>query len=401
MAGIGGVHLAVADRVFRAVGPAGAAGRASPTTRSPGASTPGCAAAPGRSARARARRSPCAAARRPRRCRTRAAAAWSSARSTASRRHAGARGQRAGAADVGARRRAARSRSSPTPWPRRSPTRRGRLVVFVHGLMETELGWQLRAARDRRQLRRAARPRPVDHAGLVRYNTGRHISENGALAGRAARGARRGVAGRRSREIALVGHSMGGLVARSACHRAGADGAAWVGRVRHVVSLGTPHMGAPLAQGVHYADARRSARCPRRGRSATSCAGAARASATCARARWSTRTGATATPTRCAPRPATEVPLLDGRDALLRLGDDHARPAPPARAPDRRLRSCSQPSASGRSAHAPARLPRRGRPATSAAPTTSRCSTTPPCTSSCASGCRCRRSPRCPALPPG
>ena len=54
-------------------------------------------------------------------------------------------------------------------------------------------------------------------------------------------------------EIALVGHSMGGLVARSAAHHAVEDGQAWVAHVRHVVSLGTPHTGAPLAQGVHYA----------------------------------------------------------------------------------------------------------------------------------------------------
>src|SRR3954454_8326526 len=40
---------------------------------------------------------------------------------------------------------------------------------------------------------------------------------------------------------------MGGLVARSACHRGGA----WTPRVRHVISLGTPHMGAPLEQAVH------------------------------------------------------------------------------------------------------------------------------------------------------
>ena len=55
--------------------------------------------------------------------------------------------------------------------------------------------------------------------------------------------------------IALVGHSMGGLVARSACYQAAERGDAWVGRVRQVVSLGSPHMGAPLAQGVHWASA--------------------------------------------------------------------------------------------------------------------------------------------------
>jgi hypothetical protein len=48
---------------------------------------------------------------------------------------------------------------------------------------------------------------------------------------------------------------MGGLVARSACHRGSEDGADWVGRVRHSVSLGTPHMGAPLEQVVHVLSA--------------------------------------------------------------------------------------------------------------------------------------------------
>jgi pimeloyl-ACP methyl ester carboxylesterase len=47
-------------------------------------------------------------------------------------------------------------------------------------------------------------------------------------------------------EIALVGHSMGGLVVRSACHTGRRRAAGWVDAVRHVVCLGTPHLGAPL-----------------------------------------------------------------------------------------------------------------------------------------------------------
>ena len=129
------------------------------------------------------------------------------------------------------------------------PAATGRLVVFVHGLMETEHAWRLGGgegygARLARDLGRT----PVD----IRYNTGRHISHNG-----------RSLAELLDAvvaawpvpvdEIALVGHSMGGLVARSAGHRAAAEGHAWVAHVRHVVSLGSPHLGAPLAQGVHYA----------------------------------------------------------------------------------------------------------------------------------------------------
>lgn len=121
------------------------------------------------------------------------------------------------------------------------------LVVFVHGLMESEHAWRLggRPSYGER-LARDLGVTPLE----VRYNTGRHISENGrSLAALL----ERFVAAWPVREVTLVGHSMGGLVARSACHQASGDGMAWVARVRRIVSLGTPHHGAPLAQGVHYA----------------------------------------------------------------------------------------------------------------------------------------------------
>jgi pimeloyl-ACP methyl ester carboxylesterase len=127
-------------------------------------------------------------------------------------------------------------------------------VVFLHGLMETELAWWLGARRTGQtygsMLAGDLGATPV----YIRYNSGRHVSENG-----------RSLAELLEElleawplpveEIALIGHSMGGLVARSACHQAGELGHRWVDRVRHVVSLGSPHMGAPLAQGVHYASA--------------------------------------------------------------------------------------------------------------------------------------------------
>jgi pimeloyl-ACP methyl ester carboxylesterase len=117
-----------------------------------------------------------------------------------------------------------------------------RPVVFLHGLGETEFAWSLGGAPYGARLRGRT---PV----YVRYNTGRHVSDNGAsldaLLSRLS-----GV-----EELAIVGHSMGGLVARSACFQAAERGAEWASRVRQVVSLGTPHMGAPLAQGVHVLSA--------------------------------------------------------------------------------------------------------------------------------------------------
>jgi pimeloyl-ACP methyl ester carboxylesterase len=80
----------------------------------------------------------------------------------------------------------------------------------------------------------------------VRYNTGRAIADNGAELAALIEGLDWPV-----ERIALVGHSMGGLVARSAC----AHGGAWTERVTHTISLGTPHDGAPLAQAVHHLEA--------------------------------------------------------------------------------------------------------------------------------------------------
>jgi pimeloyl-ACP methyl ester carboxylesterase len=128
------------------------------------------------------------------------------------------------------------------------------LVVFIHGLMESEHAWDLGAERAggtyASRLAEDLGCTPVH----VRYNTGRHISENGRSLSDLLEALVDAWPVEVDR-IALVGHSMGGLVSRSACHYAVSDGARWVQHVRHVVSLGTPHLGAPLAQAVHWASA--------------------------------------------------------------------------------------------------------------------------------------------------
>jgi pimeloyl-ACP methyl ester carboxylesterase len=129
-----------------------------------------------------------------------------------------------------------------------------RVVVFVHGLMETEFSWRIGAGSQGEtyatRLRRDLDCTPIE----IRYNTGRHISENGrALADLLEELV--GAWAVEVEEIALIGHSMGGLVARSACYLGAERGDAWVSRVRHSISLGTPHTGAPLAKGLHWASA--------------------------------------------------------------------------------------------------------------------------------------------------
>jgi pimeloyl-ACP methyl ester carboxylesterase len=120
----------------------------------------------------------------------------------------------------------------------------GRLAVFVHGLCETDDAWMIGGARHIPygfRLQAELGYTPV----YIRYNTGLHISHNGA---ELARLLDELVAAWPTdvHEVSLIGHSMGGLVARSACHY-GAD-AVWTRRVRHVFTLGSPHLGAPLEQ---------------------------------------------------------------------------------------------------------------------------------------------------------
>jgi pimeloyl-ACP methyl ester carboxylesterase len=117
-----------------------------------------------------------------------------------------------------------------------------KLVVFIHGLCETEEAWRLGAGRsvpygDR--LGAELGYTPV----YVRYNSGLHISVNGRRLARLL-DELTGNWPVEIAEIALIGHSMGGLVARGACHYAAES--SWRARVRHVVSLGSPHKGAPL-----------------------------------------------------------------------------------------------------------------------------------------------------------
>jgi PGAP1-like protein len=129
-----------------------------------------------------------------------------------------------------------------------------RPVVFVHGLCESDAAWGIRAARHggtyaSRVVRPAGRT-PV----VIRYNTGLSIAENGR---RLAALLEALVAAWPVDvdAVALVGHSMGGLVIRSAGDVAHAEGMAWVERVDTTISLGTPHRGAPLAQAAHLAAA--------------------------------------------------------------------------------------------------------------------------------------------------
>ncbi len=139
----------------------------------------------------------------------------------------------------------------------------GKLLVLVHGLCMNDLQWtpplsDPLSAGDQELVNSADLAALLAHdAGYtpvyLHYNSGRHISSNG-----------REFSAQLEQLLAqwpvpvesltLIGHSMGGLVSRSACHYAAIDKHRWLQHLRALVFLGTPHHGAPLERGGNWVD---------------------------------------------------------------------------------------------------------------------------------------------------
>ena len=130
------------------------------------------------------------------------------------------------------------------------PAATGQVVVFLHGLCESEESWDRH--RDRRGTTYAEE---LAGAGwspvMLRANTGLGLRPNGvalsALLQRLVDAWPVGVT-----RVALVGHSMGALVMRAAGAVATEAERPWTTLVTDVVSLGAPHLGAPMARGAGH-----------------------------------------------------------------------------------------------------------------------------------------------------
>lgn len=131
------------------------------------------------------------------------------------------------------------------PVPRDDAARN---VVFIHGLCLEDRFWC-----------QGAHPSFVEWAQehlaaesrYARYNTGRHISENGRDLAYVLDEL---VRTESDRALVIVGHSMGGLVARSALQFARDNAMQWPSRLEALVTLGSPHQGAGLEQLGNYAN---------------------------------------------------------------------------------------------------------------------------------------------------
>jgi len=116
-------------------------------------------------------------------------------------------------------------------------------------LFETERAWRFGGGEPYSALLRDAAGWSPLH---VRYNTGLPIAENGRALSALLAATAAAWPGRLER-VAFVGHSMGGLVARSAARTGRDAGEPWADRLSHLACLGSPHRGSPVEQGVHGA----------------------------------------------------------------------------------------------------------------------------------------------------
>jgi pimeloyl-ACP methyl ester carboxylesterase len=131
---------------------------------------------------------------------------------------------------------------------------KGKIVIFIHGLAVTERAWNISAEEFYDDPSINFGSMLSDDLGYtpfyVRYNTGRHTSENGQLLSALLTQLIAEYPGN-VEEIVLIGHSMGGLVARSAAHYGSSNNEPWIQQLRHIFCLGSPSLGAPLEKGAN------------------------------------------------------------------------------------------------------------------------------------------------------
>jgi pimeloyl-ACP methyl ester carboxylesterase len=125
------------------------------------------------------------------------------------------------------------------------PRATAKLAILIHGSSMNDLQWTRRGHNHGDALARDLGYTPIG----VHYNSGLHVSSNG-----------RELASLLKQlvdawpvevdEIALIGHSMGGLVARSACHYG--EGQRWRSKLKKLLCIATPHHGSTLERAGNW-----------------------------------------------------------------------------------------------------------------------------------------------------
>ena len=139
-----------------------------------------------------------------------------------------------------------------SPWPVSESFRdaSGHIVLFLHGLCESDESWSIGDRSTGTTYAQRIKDETDGTPVFIRYNTGLRVSENGKHLDWLIRQLVASWPTDVTR-ITLIGHSMGGLVVRAATNHATASGQTWQHLVRDVICLGTPHTGAALEKVAH------------------------------------------------------------------------------------------------------------------------------------------------------
>ena len=131
----------------------------------------------------------------------------------------------------------------------------GKLLVLVHGLCMNDLQWNReRADHSASHDHGAALARDLGYTPLyLHYNSGRHIASNGNEFSNMLENLIQTWPVPIT-ELVIIGHSMGGLVSRSACDVAKTERHRWLQKLNKLIFLGTPHHGAPLERAGRWLD---------------------------------------------------------------------------------------------------------------------------------------------------
>ncbi|MCH8568885.1 MAG: GPI inositol-deacylase [Balneolales bacterium] len=125
----------------------------------------------------------------------------------------------------------------------------GKILLLIHGLCMNDVQWTRKGINLGEEIATELDKTPI----YLHYNSGLHISENGKSLNTVLESLIQNWPVPVT-EIIIIGHSMGGLVARSAYFYGEKDESKWTSHLKKLIFLASPHHGAPLERLGNYVD---------------------------------------------------------------------------------------------------------------------------------------------------
>jgi len=122
---------------------------------------------------------------------------------------------------------------------------KGKVNILIHGLMGDEYMWRKDRTTHKNKIGDWLEKNEIGNTLYIRYNTGLHISENGRALSNLLEKFNKLY---EINELNLIGHSMGGLVIRSAGYYGDIQRQSWTEKLKTIFLIGVPNEGSYLAQ---------------------------------------------------------------------------------------------------------------------------------------------------------